>query len=326
MNNEVPLLPLIAIVGPTASGKSALAVRLAERLGGEVLACDSTQLYRGFEIGTAKPTIAERRGIPHHLIDVLEPKEAATAGGYRQMAIAVLEDLRQRGRLPILTVGTGLYLRALLDGLADVPQRSEGLRERLRHSRHAHPPGHLHKVLRRLDQQAAGKIAPTDQQKLIRAIEICLLAKRPLSQIHQSGRAPLQGWRALQIGLNPPRDALYHRIQARTNAMLANGWADEVRALLFGGLPEDAKPFDFIGYRELRSVLRGELQLEQAQAAIQQATRRYAKRQLTWFRRESGVHWWEGFGDDPRIGDQVLVWLLQQTLYQVATPNGQAYT
>jgi tRNA dimethylallyltransferase len=316
MNNEVPPLPLVAIVGPTASGKSALAVWLAERLAGEVLACDSTQLYRGFDVGTAKPTAAEQRGIPHHLIDVLAPNEAATAGGYRQMATAVLEDLRQRGRLPILTVGTGLYLRALLDGLADVPQRSEELRERLRRTRDAHPPGHLHKVLQRLDQQAGGKIAPADEQKLIRAIEICLLAKRPLSQVHQSGRTPLQGWRAIKIGLNPPREDLYDRIQARTNAMLANGWAEEVRALLSSDLPAGAKPFDFIGYRELRSVLQGELQLDQARAAIQQGTRRYAKRQLTWFRRETGVHWCEGFGDDPRIRDQLLVWLRQQDLPQ----------
>src|SRR6266853_4928689 len=174
MNFEHATPPLVAVIGPTASGKSSLAVWLAEQLGGEVVACDSTQLYRGFDIGTAKPTPGERHGIPHHLVDVLAPEEAATAGGYRQMALAVLTDLRQRGRLPIFTVGTGLYLRALLEGLADIPQRSEELRERLRLSAREHGHGHLQKVLKRLDAQAAQKISAADEQKLIRAIEVGL--------------------------------------------------------------------------------------------------------------------------------------------------------
>src|SRR6202048_248192 len=161
--------PLVAIVGPTASGKSAFGVWLAERLGGEVVACDSTQLYRGFDIGTAKPALAERHGIPHHLIDVLAPIEEATAGGYRQMALVVLNDLRLRGKLPIVTVGTGLYLRALLEGLAEAPQRSKELRERLRASAEERAPHYLHRLLKRLDPEAAGKIAPPDEQKLIRA-------------------------------------------------------------------------------------------------------------------------------------------------------------
>jgi tRNA dimethylallyltransferase len=291
----------VALVGPTASGKSTLGVWLAEQFGGEVLACDSTQLYRGFDIGTAKPGQAERRGVPHHLIDVLTPTEDATAGGYRQMALAVLEDLRSRGRLPILTAGTGLYLRALLEGLADVPQRSEELRERLRASAEEHAPGYLHRLLKRLDPVAAGKIAPADEQKLIRAVEVCVLARRPVSEVHRTGRSPLAGWRALKIGLMPPREALYARIHARADAMLEQGWMEEVRSLMASGLAEKAKPFDFIGYRELRQVLRGEKKLEEARAAIQQATRRYAKRQLTWFRKESGVHWLAGFGDDLQI-------------------------
>jgi tRNA dimethylallyltransferase len=307
-------LPLVALIGPTASGKSALGVWLAEQFGGEVLACDSTQLYRGFDIGTAKPGQAERRGIPHHLIDVLTPIEDATAGGYRQMALALLEDLRSRGRLPILTVGTGLYLRALLEGLADVPQRSEELRERLRASAEEHAPGYLHRLLKRLDPVAAGKIAPADEQKLIRAVEVCVLARRPVSEVHRTGRSPLAGWRALKIGLTPPREALYARIHARTEAMLEQGWIAEVRSLMTSGLPENTKPFDFIGYRELRQVLRGEKKLEEARAAIRQATRRYAKRQLTWFRKESGVHWIAGFGDDPRVQEDVRDWLHQQGL------------
>jgi tRNA dimethylallyltransferase len=314
MSHDKSILPLVAIVGPTASGKSALGLWLAERLGGEIVACDSTQLYKGFDIGTAKPTLAERRGIPHHLIDVLSPEQGATAGGYRQMTITVLADLRRRRRVPVFTAGTGLYLRALLEGLADVPLRSEELRDRLRASMENHPAGHLHRMLQRLDAEASGKIALNDEQKLIRAIEVCLLAKRPLSEVHRSGRAPLEGWRTLKIGLTPPREALNRKIQTRTEAMLANGWLDEVRSLLNSGLPENAKPFDFIGYRELRAVLRGMMKIEEARAAIQQATRRYAKRQMTWFRREVGVCWLEGFGDDPQMQALALQWLGEQGL------------
>src|ERR1700730_8291595 len=304
--------PLVAVVGPTASGKSTLGVWLAEQLGGEVVACDSTQLYRGFDIGTAKPMLAERRGILHHLIDVLGAEEAATAGGYRQMALAVLADLRERTRLPVFTVGTGLYLRALLEGLADIPQRSEELRERLRHSVREHGPGHLHRILSRLDAEAAQNISAADEQKLIRAIEVLLLAKMPLTELHRSGHAPLQGWRALKIGLAPEREALYARIHARTDAMFANGWLEEVRSLLESGQTEKAKPFDFIGYRELRAVLEGRLTLTEARAAIQQATRHYAKRQLTWFRREPAVHWLAGFGDQPNVQTDALAWLQSQ--------------
>ena len=314
MNDSEILPALIAVVGPTASGKSAMAVWLAERLGGEVIACDSTQLYRGFDIGTAKPSQAERHGIPHHLLDVLSPVEEATAGGYRQMALPVLEDLRRRGRLPVFTVGTGLYVRALLDGLADLPQRSEELRERLRASAAAHPPGHLHRVLQRFDRAAAQKIAAKDEQKLIRAIEICILARKPLTEVHQTGKTPLQGWRALKIGLEPPREALYDHIHARTEEMLSRGWMEEVQGLLAAGLLENVKPFDFIGYRELRAVIRGEMTLEAARSAIQQATRRYAKRQLTWFRKESGVHWFRGFGDDPKVQSAALLYLQSEGL------------
>jgi len=309
MSDAKALLSLVAAVGPTASGKSALGVWLAERLGGEVVACDSTQLYRGFDIGTAKPSASERHGIPHHLIDVLGPTEDATAGGYRQLALSVLEDFRRRKKLPIFTVGTGLYLRALLEGLAEVPQRSKELRARLRASAEEHPPSHLHQILKRLDPETASKIAPADEQKLIRAIEVCLLARKPISELHREGRIPLEGWRALKIGLNPPRDQLIERIHSRTDAMLERGWLDEVKSLLAGGTSEDAKPFDFIGYRELRGVLQKMSSLAEAREAIQQATRRYAKRQLTWFSREQGVRWFSGFGDEPAVQAQALNWL-----------------
>jgi tRNA dimethylallyltransferase len=309
MTISMTLRPLVAIVGPTASGKSALGIFLAKEFAGEVIACDSTQLYRGFDVGTAKPTFVERAGVPHHLLDILAPAEESTAGGYRQRAIAVLDDLRARSRLPIFTVGTGLYLRALLEGLADLPLRSEQLRERLRASAAEHSAGYLHEMLARLDREAARQISRTDQQKLIRAIEICLLAQKPLSEVHRAGRTPLAGWRILKIGLQPEREALYERIHQRTKAMLEAGWLDEVRQLAASGLPENTKPFQFIGYRELRSHLRGELTLDAARAAIEQSTRQYAKRQLTWFRREADVHWLAGFGDQGEIQAAARSWL-----------------
>lgn len=314
MTDQHSHLPLIAIVGPTASGKSTLGVWLAERLGGEIVACDSTQLYRGFDIGTAKPGQSERRGIAHHLIDVLDPTEKATAGGYREMAVAALAGLRRRARIPILTVGTGLYLRALLDGLADLPLHSEELRQRLRATSQRHDEKYLHRILRRLDPEAAGKIAPTDEQKIIRAIEVCILARRPISEVHRAGRRPLTGWRPCKIGLNPPRELLYKRINSRTDSMLERGWLAEVQRLLGSGFSEDAKPFDFLGYRELRSVLRGEGALEEARVAIQQATRRYAKRQLTWFRKDTAIRWFSGVGDAPPLQDEVLKWLQSEMM------------
>lgn len=320
--NSHPTLPLVVIVGPTASGKSALAIRLAQELNGEVIACDSTQLYRGFDIGTAKPSVAERKGVAHHLIDVLDAGEEATAGGYRERAIAVLAEMRERGILPILTVGTGLYLRALLEGFAEVPQRSEELREQLRASALEHGPGHLHKILVRLDPISAGKIAAGDEQKLIRAIEVCLLTQKPLSEIHESGRAPLEGWRAIKIGLSPEREKLYARIHARTEAMLASGWLEEVRALVASGPAENSKPFDFIGYRELRAVLNSGMKLAEAREAIEQATRRYAKRQITWFRPDGEVHWLGGFGDDAEIQRESLEWLREELRSGTAGAGG----
>jgi tRNA dimethylallyltransferase len=308
------LSPLVAIVGPTASGKSSLGIFLAKEFSGEVMACDSTQLYRGFDIGTAKPSAQQRQEVPHHLLDVLEPTEASTAGGYRERALAVLADLRARQRLPILTVGTGLYLRALLEGLADLPQRSEEVRERLRVAAAQHGAGHLHEMLKHLDPRAATQIAAADEQKLIRAIEICLLSGKPLSEVHGAGRKPLTGWRILKLGLEPPREALYQRIQERTESMLRAGWLDEVRRLLASGFRDNAKAFGFIGYGELRSHLRGELTLDAARAAIQQGTRQYAKRQLTWFRREANVHWLPGFGDDSHIQTAAREWLRSQTV------------
>jgi tRNA dimethylallyltransferase len=303
-DNPVPArdsLPLVAIVGPTASGKSSLAVALALKCGGEILACDSTQVYRGFDIGTAKPTVEERGGVPHHLLDLVDPNFPFTAGEYRARAVAVLEDLRTRGRLPILTVGTGLYLRALLEGLADAPARSEELRARLEAGANAHSLQYLHRVLRRLDPEAALRIGSRDRPKMIRAIEICLLTGRPVTDVHRSGRTPLEGYHPIKIGLDPPRAALYSRIERRVHTMLDRGWLDEVAGLFRSGVPQNAKPFDFIGYSELRAHLEGTVTLAAATKAISQATRRYAKRQMTWFRKEPVVQWLPGFGDDPQV-------------------------
>jgi len=292
-------LPLVAILGPTASGKSSLAVSLAERLGGEVIACDSTQVYRGCDIGTAKPSLPERRGVAHHMMDLVSPADVFTAGEYRKRALEVLADLRRRHRLPIFTVGTGLYFRALTEGLADAPTRSDRLRTRLNAIEAKRGGAHLHRILRRLDPAAAKRISPNDRQKLVRALEVCLLAGRPLTELHRAGRQGLQGYAAFKIGLNPPRQALYERIEGRVRQMLDRGWSQEVAALIAGGTPSTAKPFEFIGYRELRDYTETRQPLANTIEAIAQATRRYAKRQLTWFRRESGIRWFAGFGDEP---------------------------
>ncbi|HEX4536691.1 MAG TPA: tRNA (adenosine(37)-N6)-dimethylallyltransferase MiaA [Candidatus Acidoferrum sp.] len=306
---ELESLPFLVVVGPTASGKSALAVALARALHAEIIACDSTQLYRGVNIGTAKPTAEERQGVVHHLIDGLDASEAATAGGYRDLALGVLEDLRKRERLPILAVGTGLYMRALLEGLAELPLRSEELRVRLKASSMKNGGMYLHRVLQRMDREAAAKIAPTDEQKLIRAIEVCVLTRKPISEVHRAGRKPLEGWRTVKIGLMPSREILHERINARTKTMIESGWLEEVRGLLEAGIAENAKIFDFIGYREMLAVSRGELTMEEACIAIQLATRQYAKRQMTWFRKDKSICWFAGPGDDAAVQREIVGWV-----------------
>jgi tRNA dimethylallyltransferase len=293
---------LIVILGPTSSGKSALAISLAERLAGEVLVCDSTQVYRHFDIGTGKVPVGEQRGIPHHLVDLVEPHEVFTAGEYRKRALDALDQVGRRGKLPIITAGTGLYLRALLEGLADAPERSEQLRDRLRKKAELGGPEHLHRVLARIDKEAANRIAPRDAPKIIRAIEIRTLAGKPVGEIHRSGRKRLEGYSIVKLGLQPERHALYARINARVEAMIASGWIEEVRGLVARGVPADAKPFQFIGYSDLRACLEPRAGTKQdAVKRIQQSTRQFAKRQITWFRKEPDVTWFTGFGDDPEI-------------------------
>lgn len=288
---------LVVLLGPTASGKTALSLALAEKFNGEIVSCDSVAVYRAMEIGTAKPSLAERTRVPHHLIDVYAPDEHSTAGDYARLARAAIRDIAARGRLPIVTGGTGLYLRALLDGLFAGPQRSKELRARLERSRVRHGSGWLHRVLTRLDAASAARIHANDTPKLIRAIEVSLEARRPMSEAWRDGREPLRGFRILRIGLEPERKALYARINERAARMFEDGLLHETRALIerYG---ESPRAFNSLGYKQARAVLRGEMTREKAVAAAQQGHRNYAKRQQTWFRREPQVHWLTGFGDD----------------------------
>jgi tRNA dimethylallyltransferase len=294
---------LVVILGPTASGKSALAIQLAERFSGEIVSCDSVAVYRHFEIGTAKPSREERTRIPHHLIDVAEPGEAFTAGEYARQARVAIGEISKRGHLPIVVGGTGLYLRALLEGLFPGPLRSDELRERLRSRAAERGSKHLHRILSRLDPAAAGKIHANDIPKLVRAIEVCLTARGPMSDLwRERGRDPLAGFRILRIGLNPPRGLLYERINQRAKQMFDDGLVVETRSLLEGyGDGRNIAPIHSLGYQQALEYLRDELTLNQAMAAAQQGHRNYAKRQRTWFRREPDVTWLEGFGGDPEI-------------------------
>jgi tRNA dimethylallyltransferase len=303
---------LVVLLGPTGSGKTALSLVLARRFSGEIVSCDSVAVYRDMEIGTAKPSPAERREIPHHLIDVLPPNQCMTAGDYARLAREAIAGINGRHHLPIVTGGTGLYLRALLEGLFAGPQRSEEIRVRLRISAERHAPGWLHRLLRRLDPTAAERIHANDQPKLIRAIEVCLAARQPLTEAWKSGRDPLTGYRILRIGLDPPRPDLYERIDVRAAEMFDNGLIDETRNLV-AQFDESPRAFDSLGYRQARAVLREEATEAEAIAATRQAHRNYAKRQLTWFRREPQVHWLSGFGDDPTVAAQALE-LVQQNL------------
>ena len=294
----LPRDPLaVILLGPTGSGKTALSLALAERFDGEVVSCDSMAVYRGMEVGTAKPRREERARVPHHLIDVAEPDEPFTAGAYSRQARVALNEIAARRHLPIVTGGTGLYLRALTEGLFTGPERREELRERLRRSAARHGAAWLHGLVRRLDAATASRIHANDTQKLIRAIEVCLTARSPLSTLLTTeGRNRLTGFRLLRMGLSPPRAALYERLNRRCAEMFAAGLVEETRGLLARFGP--AKALDALGYRQARAVLDGALSVDEASEAAQQGHRNYAKRQMTWFRREPEVHWIEGFGDE----------------------------
>ena len=298
------------ILGPTASGKTALSLALAAQFHGEIVNCDSVAIYREFSIGTAKPTPEERARAPHHLFDALEPTAYTTAGEYARRARPVLREIQARGALPIVVGGTGLYLRALVDGLFPGPERSEPLRIRLRSIARDKSPEYLHRMLERLDPAAASSIHANDVAKAIRAIEVSLHSRRPMTEQWALGRDPLRGFRILRLGLDPARPELYERINGRVREMFARGLIDETRELM-SKYGESGRPLSAIGYKQVVQLLKGELDREAATSLVQQAHRNYAKRQMTWFRREPDVHWFPGFGDQPEIQAEARAWLEQ---------------
>jgi tRNA dimethylallyltransferase len=301
-DSSLPLL--VVLMGPTASGKTALSMALARRFEGEIVSCDSAAVYCGLEIGAAKPSRAQRVEIPHHLIDVARLQEPYSAGDYARAARAAIATIAARGKLPIVTGGTGLYLRALLEGLFAGPQRVEPLRLRLRERSERRGKPWVHRILTRLDPASASRIHANDLPKVIRAVEVSLTGRRPMSEAWRAGRDPLTGYRILRLGLDPERARLYERINVRARQMFADGLIEETRELLAhsGSVAADVPaPLNSLGYRQAVQHLRGLLTLEQAVAAASQGHRNYAKRQITWFRREPAVHWLRGFGDDPDI-------------------------
>jgi tRNA dimethylallyltransferase len=301
---------LLVVLGPTASGKTALSLKIAEKFSGEIVNCDSVAMYREFEIGTAKPNVEERSRAPHHLFDYVDATGSITAGEYARQAREAVREIYNRNHLPIVVGGTGLYLRALLDGLFAGPPRSEELRERLREQAATKGSAYLHRILQKLDSAAARKIHANDMPKLIRAIEVSLAARKPMTEMWKEGREPLAGFRILRIGLNPDRALLYDRINRRAQKMFDEGLVQETRYLSekYG---DRATPLQSLGYKQAMQLLRGESDLLSAIQAAQQAHRNYAKRQMTWFRREPDVQWLVGVGDDLAVQQKALAIIRQ---------------
>jgi tRNA dimethylallyltransferase len=302
---DAPEHPLVAVAGPTGSGKSELALAIAEKFNGEIVNCDSLQVYRHFDIGTAKLPWTERRGIPHHLLDIVNPDQLFTAGEYARLAREAVAGITARGRLPVVAGGTGFYLRALVDGLFAGPTRDQTLRDRLA-AREARRPGSLHRLLSRFDPETALRVHPNDLPKVTRALEVCLLMRRPASELFRRGRDRLRGYRTLKLGLLPDREVLYPRLDQRCARMFACGLLEEVRGILAMGFDKSCKPFESHGYKQALQLLAGELNLREAVFYAQRNTRQYAKRQLTWFRKETDLQWLRGFGGETHIRDRAL--------------------
>ncbi len=302
------MIPLPVVLGPTGSGKSDLSLLIARAAGAEIVNCDSLQVYRGFDVGTAKVPPSERQGIAHHLIDIVEPDELFTAGDYARAAEAAVREITGRGRRAVLVGGTGFYLRGLLEGLSPGPARDDTLRAQLQ-DREMKRPGSLHRILARLDPASGARIHPNDKNKTLRALEVRLLQGAPLSSMFARGRTALEGFHPIKIGLDPPRDLLYARLNDRASKMFSEGLIEEVRRLLAAGVPREAKPFESLGYKQALQVLARRSSIEQAIQSTQQETRRYAKRQRTWFRKEPDVRWLEGFGEDPAVQAEALALL-----------------
>ena len=308
-SNDVPSRApgVIAIVGPTASGKSALGIAVALGLGGEIINCDSVQVYQGIQLATAKVPLAERQGIPHYLIDFVSPNINYTAGDWAREAAPIIAAVQRQGRVPILVGGTGLYLRALRNPFFPSPQTDADLRLRLNKLRAGRGAEHLHRLLRRLDPESAAELYPRDWPRVQRAIEVLLQTGRAMSQQKNARPEPHESARRLRIMvLNPPRDELYRRINERTEKHFAAGLVAEVEALLAEDVPANSNALGAHGYRRVVEYLEGKRDLVSAVEQTKLDVRHYAKRQLTWFRRESGAEWFAGFGEDEEIQTAVL--------------------
>ena len=286
--------PLLLIVGPTASGKSDLALGLAVRLGGQIISADSMQVYRGLDIGTAKPPESAQRLVPHHLIDIAEPGQDFSMGEFVRLARGAVEAISAQGQLPIVVGGTGLYVRALLRGIFEAPGRDERLRRRLRGIAQRRGLEALHRMLARVDPDTASRLPSSDPQRIVRALEVYVLTRRPLSAHFREGGFGPELYRNVKLGIDLPRGVLYQRIDERVGRFAREGLIEEVRRLLGSGCPVEANAFKALGYREALEVLEGRLSEGEALELIRRNTRRYAKRQLTWFRREPGVNWLDG--------------------------------
>ena len=300
MTKEIPEKSIYAIVGPTASGKTEIGVALALRLGrGEIINCDSVQIYKEIEIATAKPSEAERGGVPHHLIDYVSPEIKYTAANWATDAAAMIQEIERRGSVPILVGGTGFYLRALREPFFESPKTDQRLREKLAKIKAEKGAEHLHKILQKVDRASAAKLPPRDYVRASRALEVYFQTGKAISQFQPNRAAPPEFASRIKIfALNPPRDVLYERINRRTERHYENGLVEEVKSLREKGLPDETNALGAHGYRRVCEYLRGERRLESAIDQSKQDVRNYAKRQMSWFRREAGVCWLEGFGDE----------------------------
>lgn len=285
--------PLVVVCGPTASGKTALALALGQRFDMEVISADSRQVYRGMDIGTAKATVEEQRLLPHHLIDVVDPEEPFTAADFARLGRRAAADILRRGRRPLVVGGTGLYIRALTEGLVSAPGPAPRLRQELHALEAREGSGTLFRRLQKLDPEAAERIHPANLVRIVRALEVRILDGRPLSELQREHAFSDRPFRTLKIGLAPPRETLFRHIDRRVEQMMEKGLLAEAENLLRRGCSPDLKAMQTLGYREALAHLRGELSSAEAVALIQRHTRRYAKRQLTWFRRDPEIIWFE---------------------------------
>ncbi|HKK02225.1 MAG TPA: tRNA (adenosine(37)-N6)-dimethylallyltransferase MiaA [Desulfuromonadales bacterium] len=300
-SQEQEAIPLVVICGPTASGKTALSLELAASRDIEIISADSRQVFRRMDIGTAKATPTERQSIPHHLVDVVAPDEAFSAADFIRLGRHAAKEIWSRGRLPVVVGGTGLYIRGLTEGLAPAPGADEDLRRQLLRSEDEKGEGTLHRRLQDVDPVLAQRLSPRDLVRIVRGLEVFLASGRPLSDFQQSHRFADAPFRVLTIGVTASREELCQRIDARVERMFADGLLDEVRALLDAGYAPGLKSMRTIGYREGVRHLGGELSYNETIALIQQQTRRYAKRQMTWFRKEKSIIWVDSLRESVKI-------------------------